>query len=110
MTWIDAVLDSRLTLIGILTVGAGFQIFAFIKGWVLTQWQVKILLESRADYKAMWESERDQKLLLLKQLDQLSVVGETQLKILKALRTTLPHLGVIDADGEVDDGVVEHSG
>lgn len=101
MDVVSAVLDSRLTLIGVLTIGVSFQIFAFIKGWVLTQWQVKILLDSRADYKGLYETERDQKLLILKQLDSLSVVGDTQIKILKALKDTLPQSGG-NTDEEVE--------
>jgi len=103
MDWVGALLDSRITLISSALLFFGFMIFSFVKGWVLTLWQVKQLLEQskeRADeYKELWQEERDQKIALVKQLDQLSVVGETQLRILHAMEISTSKTG--DTIGEV---------
>jgi hypothetical protein len=78
-----------LTLVGGVVVFAAFQIFAFAKGWVLTSWQVTNVLkqaeERVADYKALYQEEREQKMILLRQLDNQIVVGESASRVLDSL-------------------------
>lgn len=73
----------------VILVIAATALLAFARGWIFTAFQVKSLLDARADYKELYEraqSQLDQILPTVKKLvDSVDDVSETLKRVLKAL-------------------------
>lgn len=96
MEWIDTLIKSAGFTLAITIIFVGFVIFAFVKGWIVPQSQVRNLLELLTgrvndankrgdDWYAAYLVEREKNEVLVEVVDKLTIVGETTDKILKAL-------------------------
>lgn len=91
-----AIVESQLTLAGVVVLMSLSAIFAFAKGWIYTSAQIdrqmSIQTERVAeaitrgtDWQAAYYAERDKNTVQAKQLDQLAVVAVVVNKILESL-------------------------
>lgn len=91
MQWLETMATYTWTAPSIILVISGFAIFAFIKGWLLTPWQIKALTDLQnlriAELTESLRLERERNEVLVDQVRRLSVVGETTERVLRALPT-----------------------
>ena len=96
MDIVTAIIDSQLTLTGIVILIALSAIFAFAKGWIYTSAQVDRHMSIQTervsesitrgtDWQAAYYAERDKNTVLVKQLEQIAVVAVVVNKILESL-------------------------
>lgn len=96
MGWIDVVMSSNITPSILAMLAAGLIVIAFVRGWVLTPWQVKAitdlqnlrLVESNQraeDWKQAYYAEKEAKAVLAEQVDRLKVVGDLLDRVVRAL-------------------------
>jgi hypothetical protein len=91
-----AILESQLTLAGIVVLMSIGAIFAFAKGWIYTSSQIDRQMSAQTqameaaitrgtEWQAAYYAERDKNTVLVKQVEQISVVAVVVNKILTSL-------------------------